>query len=102
MSACRTSALLVAMSLVMAAPAVATTTTTTATATSVAASALPSFVAQMPACVAGCLPTVGKEIGCDTTDLKCMCDQENVFDVHMDTCMFKACSKDDRSGNNPG
>jgi hypothetical protein len=85
----RTSALIVAIGLV-AAPASATTTTTT----TVAASALPSLVAELPACVAECLPTVGTEIGCDKTDLECMCDQESVFLAHLNTCIVKSeCSK---------
>ncbi|KAH8892241.1 hypothetical protein GQ53DRAFT_746176 [Thozetella sp. PMI_491] len=76
-------------------------TTTATTATSIPASALPSLVAELPACTAGCFPTVGIEIGCATTDLKCMCSQPSVFEAHMATCMSKnKCSKQEASGKN--
>jgi hypothetical protein len=54
----------------------AATATTTA---NVAATALPSLVDSLPECATKCFATVGGEIDCDTTDLKCMCGQDDVF-----------------------
>ena len=56
-----------------------------------AASALPSLVNSMPECAEPCFQKVGVEIGCDTTDLKCMCSQDDSFKAHFGTCAQKDC-----------
>ncbi|OBS17461.1 hypothetical protein FPOA_12097 [Fusarium poae] len=69
----------------------AATLTTTTTTTNVAATALPSLVDSLPECATQCFATVGGEIGCGTTDLKCMCKQDDVFKAHWGTCVRKEC-----------
>ncbi|TVY65015.1 hypothetical protein Focb16_v015434 [Fusarium oxysporum f. sp. cubense] len=64
---------------------------TTTTTSDVAATALPSLVDSLPSCATKCFATVGGEIGCKTTDLKCMCDQDDVFKAHWGTCVRKEC-----------
>ncbi|KAK7214352.1 hypothetical protein V2G26_002355 [Clonostachys chloroleuca] len=73
------------------------TSTTSSTATATATSPLPSLVNQMPGCDIHCFPQVGKEIGCDTSDLKCLCEDTSVFKAHMGTCLLVKCSNSEYS-----
>ncbi|KAF5582655.1 hypothetical protein FPCIR_9406 [Fusarium pseudocircinatum] len=69
----------------------AATSTTTTTTTNVAATALPSLIDSLPECATHCFTSVGDEIGCDATDLKCMCKQNDVFKTHWGICVRKEC-----------
>ncbi|KAH6990160.1 hypothetical protein EDB80DRAFT_882167 [Ilyonectria destructans] len=61
-----------------------TETTTTSSASS---TDLPSLLSQVPDCILGCLPDVGEEIGCKSTDLECLCSDIGALVAHMATCV---------------
>ncbi|CAH0033793.1 unnamed protein product [Clonostachys rhizophaga] len=88
------SVVLLSIGLALASSASATSTTSS---TATATSPLPSLVNQMPGCAMHCFPQVGKEIGCDTSDLKCLCEDTLVFKAHMGTCLLVKCSNSEYS-----
>ncbi|KAH8675064.1 hypothetical protein BGZ61DRAFT_591370 [Ilyonectria robusta] len=61
--------------------------TETTTASSASSTDLPGLLSQVPNCILGCLPKVGEEIGCKSTDLECLCSDIGALVAHMATCV---------------
>ncbi|KAM5352640.1 hypothetical protein ACJ41O_005362 [Fusarium nematophilum] len=71
---------------------------TTTTASSASSTNLPNLVSKVPECILGCLPKVGEEIGCKSTDLECLCSDIGALVAHVATCIPRhECDLDDAS-----
>ncbi|KAH7137754.1 hypothetical protein EDB81DRAFT_800717 [Dactylonectria macrodidyma] len=68
----------------------------TTTSSSTSTTSLPELVSKVPTCILGCLPKVGEEIGCSSTDFECICSDSSSFIAHLTPCIIRnSCGLED-------
>ncbi|KAL0943285.1 uncharacterized protein CTRU02_201171 [Colletotrichum truncatum] len=79
----------------------AATTVSQTTATSSLPTTLPGLVSNVPSCALPCWNKVSTEIGCDTGNLKCLCETPGELEVKMGICILSStCTRDQLGDTN--